>query len=61
MKGCGKKFYVRRDPNGYITQTFGKNGINEINNSSPKVLLVCGNNLSRTLCQECVMLGVSAQ
>ena len=55
MKGCGRKFFVRRDPNGFIIETFGKYGeVYDSNNCSPKVLLICGNNHSNTLCPECV-------
>ncbi len=53
MKGCGRSFYVRRDPNGFVIQSFGKQGKNDTTNMSKKVLLVCGNNLSNLLCPNC--------
>ena len=46
-KGCGRKFFVRRSPDGYIIEKDDKT------NNSPKVLLVCGDNLSDTLCPDC--------
>lgn len=53
MKGCGKKFFVRRGGDGLIAQRFGKCAMNDETNLGKKVLLVCGNNLSHTLCSEC--------